>query len=98
MRRRIGRWDILVEKKFMDQQFTEPIAVSTSARPRFRLRLSFHRHIPRALKILLRLSMKKYVGRKRNTAVAELQCKVNAMTLTYSAASLSRHQNTNGYT
>lgn len=46
---------------------------------------------PRALKILPRPQMRIYVERRRNTAVAKAQSKVNAMTLTYNVAR-SRHQ------
>lgn len=78
--------------------------ISTLLRPRFRLRLSFNHpsrahdfyairpHIPCAPGAP-RPPISS-IERRSNTAVAELRRKVNARTLTYSAAR-SRHQNTN---
>lgn len=45
MRDRAGSWDILFGEQLINQRFALSTVFSTSSRPRFRLRLSFHRHI-----------------------------------------------------
>lgn len=79
------------------RQITSP----TLLRPRFRLRLSFNRpsraHDFYAIRPRAPGAPRPPISsieRRSNTAVAELRRKVNARTLTYSAAR-SRHQNTN---
>lgn len=62
-------------------------------RSRFKLRLNLSRHVPKALKILPRPPVRKYVEKRRNIAVLESQSNINAMSLNCCTAK-SRHQNT----